>query len=189
MQTITRKLWFSAGHRVYGHEGHCANMHGHNYIVNITAWAPKKDKLGRVIDFSVLKDKIDPWIQDKWDHGFIWFEEDVELKALFTPSKFRNVKIDVEEGSVTDLTMILQAAMSMQLQKNWKASFNPTVENMAQHLLEVSNELLQGTEVTVVSVEMFETENCKTEFTHPALDLARWPAGLPVLNPATGLAM
>ena len=31
--TCTRRLQFCAGHRVYGHESKCANVHGHNLAV------------------------------------------------------------------------------------------------------------------------------------------------------------
>src|SRR5262249_14498003 len=53
--TCTRLLQFDAGHRVYQHEGKCANLHGHRYTAEITAQAEALDKIGRVIDFSVLK--------------------------------------------------------------------------------------------------------------------------------------
>ena len=51
-----RKIHFSAGHRVYGHESKCSNLHGHNYVLWVHAGAKELDELGRVIDFSVLKD-------------------------------------------------------------------------------------------------------------------------------------
>src|SRR5256885_13915911 len=62
--TVTRKFWFSYGHRVFQHEGACGNLHGHNGVVNVTATANELDNVGRVIDFGVLKNKIDPWIQN-----------------------------------------------------------------------------------------------------------------------------
>ena len=54
MITCTRRIQFCAGHRVMGHEGKCRNLHGHNYVVFVTAQADELDSVGRVIDFSVL---------------------------------------------------------------------------------------------------------------------------------------
>ena len=43
--------------------------------------------------------------------------------------------------------------------KHFKADWNPTAENMAHHLLEVSTELLAD-DLTVTKVDIWETENC-----------------------------
>jgi len=74
--TCTRRIQFCAGHRVAGHENKCNNLHGHNYVAFITAQAHNLDNLGRVVDFSVLKDIIGGWIDDNWDHGLILWRED-----------------------------------------------------------------------------------------------------------------
>lgn len=140
MITVTRKLWFSAGHRVYGHEGQCVNLHGHNYEAHITASSPELDPLGRVIDFSILKRTYDQWIQNKWDHGFLYWKEDRELCQAFLR----------EELIAT---------------KRWVAPFNPTAENMAKHLLLLGPTLMLGTDVEIVKVKLFETPNCWAEVT------------------------
>lgn len=131
---ITRRLQFCSGHRVYGHESQCANLHGHNYVVFITATADTLDSVGRIIDFSVLKEKFGAWIDKFWDHGFLWFNEDEECKALFK---------------------------NLPKMKNFKCSFNPTAELMAGYLLkEIAPMLMNGTGVTVIKIELQETENC-----------------------------
>lgn len=152
MQTVTRKLWFSAGHRVYGHESQCANLHGHNYIVQITAAAERLDDIGRVIDFKVLKDKIDPWLQKNWDHAFLYNEKDLMCEYIF--------KHLPNNGS--PLTEELHGM------KHYSCPFNPTAEEMANYLLrEVCPDLLSATGVIVLEVELWETENCKA---HASLD-------------------
>ena len=80
--TITRRLEFDAGHRVFGHESKCATLHGHRYVVEVTAQAAKLDSVGRVIDFSVLKERIGAWLDEKWDHNVIVFEQDEAKKFL-----------------------------------------------------------------------------------------------------------
>ena len=83
MQAV-RRIQFCAGHRVKGHEGKCANVHGHNYVAYFHAESPSNqknslDEVGRVIDLSVLKTKIGGWIDENWDHRFLAYSEDDTL--------------------------------------------------------------------------------------------------------------
>jgi len=136
--TITRRYAFCAGHRVYQHESKCKNLHGHNYAVSAVATANKLDDIGRVIDFAVLKEKFEGWIDKNWDHGFLWFKKDPVCEGMFR-----------------------SYAPSMDM-KNFRCDFNPTAENMAQYLLEVvAPELMKGTGVLIVAIELEETEKCK----------------------------
>lgn len=141
MITCTRRLQFCAGHRVMGHENKCAMLHGHNYVVHITAQAAL-DSIGRVIDFSVLKEKVGGWIDYFWDHGFIVYEHD--------------------EPALTALRNF--AGDARLRQKIYHHPTNPTAENMAHHLLTtICPYLLDSTGVRVTSVVVEETENCKAE--------------------------
>lgn len=134
MITCTRRLQFCAGHRVLRHEGKCAEPHGHNYIVHITAQALGLDEVGRVIDFSVLKEKVGGWIDAQWDHGFLYSVED--------------------QGMRYGLAM-------MGAKKTFALPTNPTAENLADYLLRgVCPMVLRDTGVTVVRVVVEETENC-----------------------------
>lgn len=138
MITITRKLEFDAGHRVMNHESKCATLHGHRYVVEVEATAPELDSIGRVIDFSVLKQKIGTWLDDNWDHNVILFYKDTEtVEALKTiPRK----------------------------KEPFVAPFNPTAENMARFLLEdICPVLLMDTSVTVTKIRVWETPNCFAE--------------------------
>lgn len=138
MITCTRRLQFCAGHRVLRHESKCANPHGHNYVALFEATAASLDDIGRVIDFSVLKEKIGGWIDKHWDHSFIVFKEDEKLKEVLSTVD-RNKPIFISD-------------------------FNPTAEEMASYLLRVvCPEVLKGTGVTVRKVTLWETENCKAE--------------------------
>lgn len=138
LTTITRRLEFDAGHRVFNHEGKCANLHGHRYVVEIVATAPQLDSLGRVIDFSILKGTIGQWIDDNWDHTTILFNKDEQA--------IQAVRWIVQNKAV------------------FVSTFNPTAENMAEFLLrEICPQLLAGTQVVVTKVIVHETPNCKAE--------------------------
>lgn len=136
MTTITRRLTFETGHRVFGHEGKCANPHGHSYKLEIEATADTLDAIGRVIDFSVLKEKVGGWIDRFWDHGFIYFTGDAKMFQ----------------------------ALHLTGGKRFPLSANPTAENMAYYLLHVvCPQVLKDTGVRVTRVTLHETENCKAE--------------------------
>lgn len=138
--TVTRTLEFDAGHRVHGHEGKCATLHGHRYKVELTAQAAQLDRLGRVIDFSVLKQKVGGWLDEQWDHNVILFVEDrVTVEAVHQCPRNK---------------------------EPWVAAFNPTAENMADFLLNhVCPKVLDGTGVLVTKVVVWETPNCRAEAT------------------------
>lgn len=137
MTTAVRRIQFCAGHRVWKHEHRCANLHGHNYVAFVHAEAEQLDALGRVIDFSVLKEKIGGWIDANWDHGFICHREDSEA---------------------------LQAMKAIPNQKLFEMDANPTAENLADYLLRVVGpQQLNGSGVRLVRVVLWETENCYAE--------------------------
>ena len=49
------KTHFSAAHRVLEHSGKCANLHGHNWNVEVTVQAQDLNRIGLAVDFSDLK--------------------------------------------------------------------------------------------------------------------------------------
>ncbi|MBN1489135.1 MAG: 6-carboxytetrahydropterin synthase [Phycisphaerae bacterium] len=137
MTTVVRRVGFSAGHRVWGHEHECSNVHGHNYEVYFHATAEHLDDVGRVIDFRILKQRLGGWIERHWDHGFICHEADAEVR---------------------------DALATIAGQKLFLLPGNPTAENLASYLLrEVGPRELAGTGVRLVRVVLWETPNCFAE--------------------------
>lgn len=140
MITCTRRLEFDYGHRVFKHESKCAHIHGHRGVVEVTALAKDLDSIGRIIDFSVLKEKVGGWIDTNWDHNFLVYSKDEEtINALNSISDNRKIFI---------------------------CDFNPTAENMAQYLLyNVCPIVLKDTGVIVTSIVLHETPNGRAEAT------------------------
>lgn len=138
--TVTRRLEFDAGHRVMNHESKCANLHGHRYVAEITAYAPELDPIGRVIDFSVIKERIGSWIDEHWDHNMIVCADDARtIQCLLAAPRVK---------------------------QPFLMPCNPTAENMASHLLYVVCPAELGdTGVTVTKVRLWETPNCFAEVT------------------------
>lgn len=112
--SLVRSLRFCAGHRLLGHEGRCAYLHGHNYRVEVEvealAGGTEVDDVGRVVDFSLIKRRLLGWLDEHWDHAFILWEEDA-----------------------TALAAVKQAEPTKYFLLPW----NPTAESMARYLLEV----------------------------------------------------
>lgn len=134
-----RIVKFDAGHRVVNHESKCRTLHGHEYKAEIFAEADSLDSLGRIIDFSVIKEVIGSWIDEHFDHNMILFNQD------------------------PDLHLIEQCSG---LKKPFVVPFNPTAENLASFLIEKGNELLSGTGVKISKIKLWETSNCYVEARH-----------------------
>ena len=131
--TASRYHDFSMGHRVYGHESKCAHLHGHNYRVHFSIEADDLDAVGRVLDFSVIKDLLCEWLEKHWDHKFLVFRADPWAEQL--------AQIDPQGTVVVD--------------------FNPTAENMAEYLLEeVGPKQLEGAPARLTEVTIEETRKC-----------------------------
>tara|TARA_B100000524_G_scaffold302943_1_gene177798 strand:- start:1403 stop:1852 length:450 start_codon:yes stop_codon:yes gene_type:complete len=74
---ITKKFRFEAAHALYGYDGKCKNIHGHNYNLFVTViGAPVRDisnvKCGMVMDFGDLKKVVNAEIIEKFDHSVIF---------------------------------------------------------------------------------------------------------------------
>lgn len=146
---ITKIFTFAAGHRLFNYDGDCANIHGHNYKVEVTIIG-KVGATGMVIDFKELGRQCKN-VLDKYDHALILCKGDPLIDILnlfFPPAHFQNIpriipcvgkiKIHIMEG-------------------------NPTAENMATEIAC----LLFKDEIPVYKVKLYETE---TSFAEVKLD-------------------
>ena len=140
--TVMRQVKFCAGHRLMGHEGKCANLHGHNYTAQFFVTGSEVDECGRVVDFSVINRLFKGWIDENWDHGMLIWENDTEALA---------------------------AIRQMTKHRLFVMPCNPTAENMAAYLLtQVAPGLVSQIEdydVEVSKVVIWETENSCAEVT------------------------
>lgn len=151
MKRITAERYhdISTGHRVVGHENKCRHLHGHNYRIHFVCEADQLDSVGRVIDFGVIKEKLCMWVENNWDHKFLAWENDPVMNAACDAL-----------GDTHRNDSHLMFAESIVF-----TPFNPTAENMAQHLVEVIGpQQLAGTGVTLVSVRIEETAKCSASF-------------------------
>lgn len=164
--TVIRSHEICAGHRVVGHESKCRHLHGHNYKFHFKV-APKHgcgkvvtrgkliedglDRVGRVIDFSVVKTTLCQWLEDNWDHKFLHWEEDPLIKAL---------QVDCElcdETTGQDVRDFDNSLVSL--------PFNPTAENLAAYMVNVIGpQLLDEHGVQLVECTIEETSKCHVNY-------------------------
>lgn len=137
MHTATRTHEIACGHRVYGHESKCANLHGHNYTFELTlAPLTALDGLGRVLDFSAIKERLCSWLEANWDHRLLLWDEDP-----------------------------LAVQLAQLGERIAPVPFNPTAENMARYfLLDVAPAQLRGTGTRLVRCRVWETGKCSATF-------------------------
>lgn len=143
--TVTRYHDICMGHRVFGHESKCAYLHGHNYRFHFTCRVMQGlDDVGRVVDFSVMKDSLCMWLEDNWDHRMLLYKADPFVMRLQPHSEFGVVVVP----------------------------FNPTAENIAAHLVEVVGpEVLKDTGVELIAVDLEETAKCSAHYTKGLIEV------------------
>jgi 6-pyruvoyltetrahydropterin/6-carboxytetrahydropterin synthase len=137
MLTITRRLEIDAGHRLVNHESKCKNVHGHRYVFEVEVRG-ELDQVGRVIDYGVIKSTLGGWLDSHWDHGFIAEDGDPLVETLLR----YGMKV-----------FVLNAP--------------PTAENIAKYFFGIASGLMQQSGITVVSVTVHETPNCKAIYNGP----------------------
>ncbi len=140
--TVMRQVRFCAGHRLLNHEGKCANLHGHNYLVEFHVTGQDVDELGRVVDFSVINKLFKGWIDDNWDHGFILWDQDQNA---------------------------IDAIEQVKPHRLYKLPYNPTAENMARYLIDqIGPKLIstiKGYDLRLTQVVVWETEKSSATVT------------------------
>ena len=110
--TVTRRLHFSAAHRVHNPAmsdeenrrtyGKCnnPNWHGHNYILDVSVRGPVDDRTGYVLDLTRVKEIVEREVIDKVDHRNLNLEVD-----------FLRGVIPTTENVVVGFWQVLQPAL------------------------------------------------------------------------------
>lgn len=70
MYSIKVKGNFSSAHNLRGYKGKCEQLHGHNWEVEVVASRRELDKIGMVMDFKVLRNKLNILLE-KLDHKYL----------------------------------------------------------------------------------------------------------------------
>jgi 6-pyruvoyltetrahydropterin/6-carboxytetrahydropterin synthase len=131
---VTKSFEFSGAHRLYNYQGNCHNIHGHEYKVEVT-FEGSQDALGIIIDFRVIKDKCQTWVDENWDHAYIYHPED-EVGTYLTNKGFRTFDMGA----------------------------NPTAENMSRFLFDQFFYITEEESAKLVNVRVYETPTSWADF-------------------------
>jgi 6-pyruvoyltetrahydropterin/6-carboxytetrahydropterin synthase len=61
---------FSSAHNLRGYKGKCEDLHGHNWLVEISVKSSRLDNIGMVLDFKFLKKKLNVCLESM-DHKYL----------------------------------------------------------------------------------------------------------------------
>ncbi len=97
MFRVTREIEFCYGHRLLNYEGKCRHLHGHNGRAIVTLQGPELDAAGMLVDFAVMKQKVQRWIDENLDHNMLLSASDPLLGIL----RERGERVFVMEANPT----------------------------------------------------------------------------------------
>ena len=145
---ITRRLEFDAGHRIPDHRSQCRHLHGHRYALEITLSGDVIEQAGdpangMVMDFGDIKTIALREIVDQWDHAFLVYAGDNDVRSLLE-------KIPGHKTVVLDVV--------------------PTAENLATvafRILAPCYTHAYGNNLKLERVRLYETPNCWADATAP----------------------
>ena len=106
---------FPAGHALRNYQGKCANVHGHNYRVQVAVRGGKLNEIGLLVDFGELKRTLRA-ITEELDHQFL---NDLPAFAARNPSA-ENVALHIYEQ--------MRSRMGEQLEKAGASISEVTVQ-------------------------------------------------------------
>lgn len=131
---VSRDFEFDAAHRVVGHPGPCAYLHGHRYRLRVVVEATGLDPLGMLLDFGDIKRIVEERLVSKWDHSALFRFDDPLVQAAL------RAQPEAPERIVT-------------------LPDNPTAEVMARTAFqEIAKALPEG--ISLAEVTIWETPNC-----------------------------
>lgn len=116
--TVTKTFRFEAAHKLVGHKGPCANLHGHSYVLEVSITGPLIGEVGprdrpedasskgMVIDFGDLSALVRKEIIEHLDHKFLasrdqWQSADPEELA----SSFETYALDIPRTTAEHLVL------------------------------------------------------------------------------------
>ena len=109
--TVAKKFEFSAANHLPDYKGDCANVHGHNYVLDVRVKGEVNPKTGMVIDFRDLSNIVREIVLSRLDHSdlnetiknptaeniAVWIYDALkpELKGLYEVQLWENEKSSV----------------------------------------------------------------------------------------------
>lgn len=71
MYRLITSINISSAHKLENYKGDCSKLHGHNWTITVSVKKSKLDKIGMLIDFKILKQKLNESLKKKFDHKYL----------------------------------------------------------------------------------------------------------------------
>ncbi len=72
MFVLNKEFRFEASHQLIGHDGKCARLHGHSWILTVEVWGNELVEVGpkaeMLVDYGHIKAVVEPMIEQSLDH-------------------------------------------------------------------------------------------------------------------------
>lgn len=154
---------FAAAHTLPFHDGGCANLHGHNYGLSITAIGSVNTVVqadhGMLVDFTVIKNAFRKRVHSTLDHSVIiadqnqptWYQDFITLKyqSADHTKLIATKKVDSFLGKVAHLDIL-----------------DTTAECLSEWIFNKMSEELEGM-CEVYEVELYETDTSSAIYRNP----------------------
>lgn len=108
---LTKKFNFEMAHALNHHNGACANLHGHSYVLLVTIRGKKEDReniptSGMVVDFGMIKSIVNDQIISVFDHALVVHSS---MKSILPPNSIFSNTVYVEYQPTSE-NMLLDIA-------------------------------------------------------------------------------
>lgn len=100
MFELEKDVRFEAAHKLPGHDGKCARLHGHSWRATVRIGGEQLitegPKAGMLLDYGTLKDVVAPLVEEKLDHHYL--NESIPLENPTSESIARWLALEVAKG-------------------------------------------------------------------------------------------
>ena len=126
---VCKEVFISTAHMLSGHDGLCANLHGHNYRIQVSvgsAWGlcQEGSSARMVIDFKELKKAISENIDSVFDHAIVFssaeYRKAAEEELLAWAKKWNMRYFEMPSGkrsTAEDMSTLFAKALSKKLNR------------------------------------------------------------------------
>jgi len=99
------------------HKGKCKNLHGHTYKLEVSLTSNKLTPDGMVVDFTILKNLVQKWVDDNLDHSTILNKDDRKVIEFCQKMGFRSYLIN-GEPTAENMTQVIYDQIKRVLDAN-----------------------------------------------------------------------
>ena len=119
----TKQLRFEKEHRLPSHTGACRVIHGHSYLVEVTAEAESQlNENGMVVDFKYLKELCEE-IFGSWDHALMLYREDPFVQIFYDIANKNNLPVHLiivdYEPTAENMCIELYRQLNDEISETW----------------------------------------------------------------------